>query len=61
MSKTLNDLLRELEQTQFYGSVELKYESGRITVARKAETIKLENSRPNHNRDNRGSNNERQR
>jgi hypothetical protein len=58
MSKTLNDLLRELEHTGFYGSVELKYESGRITIARKAETIKLNDSRPTHNRNNRGSNNE---
>jgi hypothetical protein len=55
MSKTLNDLLRELEQAGFYGSVELKYESGRITVARKAETIKLNDSRQDY-RNNRGKN-----
>jgi hypothetical protein len=55
MSKTLNDLLRELEQTGFYGSVELKYESGRITIARKAETIKLNDPRQDY-RNNRGKN-----
>jgi hypothetical protein len=55
MSKTLNDLLRELELAGFYGSVELRYENGRITIARKAETIKLIDSRPNYSRNNRGT------
>lgn len=61
MSTALTDFLRDLEQSRFYGSVELKYESGRITVAKKAETIKLTDSRPNHSRDHRGGNNEQQR
>ena len=54
MSSALGDFLRDLEQSGFYGSVELKYENGRITIARKSETIKLE-SRQNHCRNNRGN------
>jgi hypothetical protein len=41
MSNSLGDFLHDLEQSGFYGSVELKYENGRITIARKSETIKL--------------------
>ena len=55
MNSTLTDFLRDLEQSGFYGSVELKYENGRLTLARKSETIKLD-SRHNHYRNNRGSN-----
>jgi hypothetical protein len=51
----VSDFLRKLEESSFYGSVELKYENGRITIARKSETIKLD-SRENNYRDNRGSN-----
>ena len=58
MSTTLGDFLRDLEQSGFYGSVELKYENGRITIARKSETIKLE-SRQSNSRNNRGTNAER--
>ena len=54
MSNTLTNFLRDLEQSGFYGSVELKYENGRITVARKRKTIKLD-SRQNHYRNNRGN------
>jgi hypothetical protein len=55
MNNALADFLRDLEQSGFYGSVELKYENGRITIARKNETIKLE-SRQNHYRNSRGTN-----
>ena len=55
MNLKLTDFLRELEQSGFFGSVELKYENGRITIARKSETIKLD-SRQISYRDNRGSN-----
>jgi hypothetical protein len=55
MSNTLTDFLRDLEQSGFYGSVELKYENGRLTLARKSETIKLD-SHQNHYRNNRGTN-----
>lgn len=36
----LAQLLRELEQARFYGSLELKYEAGRIVLIRKSETLK---------------------
>ena len=52
---TLPDFLRELEQSGFYGSVELKYENGRITIARKNETIKFDPLQTDR-RDNRGKN-----
>jgi hypothetical protein len=56
----LSDVLRELEESGFYGTIELKFEDGRLTIARKSETIKLE-SRQNHCRNNRGTNVERNR
>jgi hypothetical protein len=55
VGNTLIDFLRDLEETGFYGSVELKYEKGRLTVARKSETIKLD-SRQSNCRNNRGTN-----
>jgi hypothetical protein len=55
MSSTLGDFLRDLEESGFYGSVELKYENGRLTVARKSETIKLDSRETNY-RNNRGIN-----
>jgi hypothetical protein len=51
----LANFLRDLEQSGFYGSLELKFENGRITVARKSETIKLDSRQPNC-RNNRGNN-----
>lgn len=38
---TVTELLRNLEQTRFYGSVELKYEAGRVVLVRKSESLKL--------------------
>jgi hypothetical protein len=35
----VNDLLRSLEQSRFFGTVELKHEAGRV-VLRKTETMK---------------------
>ena len=49
------ELLRDLEQTRFYGSLELKFENGRVVLVRKTETIK-----PSDCRDNRGNENEHQ-
>ena len=46
--------IEQLERQEFYGSVELKFEAGRIVLIRKTETIK-----PNDHRNNRGANNER--
>lgn len=56
MSSALGDFLRDLEQSGFYGSVELKYENGRLTVARKSETIKFD-PRQSDCRNNRGTSN----
>jgi hypothetical protein len=36
----LVQLLRQLEQSRFYGSVELKYEAGHVVLIRKSETLK---------------------
>ncbi len=38
--QTLHQLLRELEQGRFYGSLEVKFEAGHIVLLRKTETIK---------------------
>lgn len=51
MTRTeIKDLIDELERGRFYGSLELKFEGGRVVLLRKVETIK-----PKANRDNRGA------
>lgn len=42
-------ILCDLERNRFYGSLELKFESGQVVLLRKTETIK-----PRNFRDNRG-------
>ncbi|MGE4466051.1 hypothetical protein [Sphaerochaeta sp.] len=37
----LNEMLKEMFQTNFYGSVEVKFEAGRVTIIRKTESVKL--------------------
>ncbi len=49
----IEKLLTELEHERFYGAVELKFESGRVVLIRKTETIK-----PQDYRNNRGEHNE---
>jgi len=49
----MQEVLRQLEQGRFYGSLEIKFEGGRVVLVRKTETIK-----PSNCRDNRGKNNE---
>ena len=49
-------MLRQLEAEHFYGSVELKYEAGRVVLIRKSETLKP--TEPNHG-NNRSSTHER--
>lgn len=44
-------LLSELEKAKFYGSLELKFESGEVVLIRKSESIK-----PFTHRSTRGSN-----
>ena len=36
----LLQLLRQLEQSHFYGSLEVRFEAGHVTVIRKTESIK---------------------
>ncbi len=47
------EILRELERNRFYGSLEIKFEAGRVVLIRKTETIK-----PQDCRNNRGKYNE---
>ena len=46
-------MIRELDRNRFYGSLEIKFESGRVVLVRKTETIK-----PSSYRENRGEHNE---
>jgi hypothetical protein len=39
MSELLQ-LLKQLEQSRFYGSLEVKIEAGRVVLIRKTETLK---------------------
>jgi hypothetical protein len=55
INTSLVDFLQALQNSGFYGSVELKYENGRLTIARKTETLKLEDNQ-NQRRNNRGNN-----
>lgn len=36
----LTELLRQLEQSRFYGSLEVRFEAGHVTVIKKTESIK---------------------
>jgi hypothetical protein len=48
--REIEKLIEDLERTRFFGSLELKFEAGRVVLVRKTETIK-----PTDCRDNRGS------
>ena len=37
----LYEILREIFDSNFYGSLEVKFEAGKVTVIRKTESIKL--------------------
>lgn len=39
--KKLFELIRLLMDTKFYGSLEIKFEAGKIVVCKKEESIKL--------------------
>lgn len=49
LDPTIELLLAEAERNRFYGTIELKFEAGRLVIARRSETIK-----PSGGRDNRG-------
>jgi hypothetical protein len=55
MNEALN-LLRQLADSRFYGSVEIKFEAGRITIVRKTESIKFEQHSSQIHRASRGTN-----
>ena len=38
--RELSELLRELEAARFFGSLELKFESGHVVLLKKTETLK---------------------
>ena len=40
MTQNIPELINDLEQSRFYGSLELKYEDGRLVLIRKSETLK---------------------
>ena len=40
MDSAVELLLREYERDKLFGSVEIKYESGRVVLIKKSETIK---------------------
>ncbi len=46
---SVDQLLTELERQRFYGSLEIKFEAGKVVLLRKTETIKptVENCRTN--------------
>ncbi len=55
--QSLDQLLAELQRQRFYGSVEVKFEAGKVVLLRKTETIKpvaddcRDNRRKYHERD----------
>ena len=46
-----HDILTDLMQSQFYGSLEIKFEAGRVVLIKKTETFKPNNDQ----RSNRGN------
>ncbi len=38
--KELLPLLREAEESGYFGSIELKYEAGRVVIIKRSETLK---------------------
>ncbi len=53
---SINSLLDQLQRRTFFGSIELKFERGRVVLIRQVETIKPP---PETHRDNRGGEDER--
>ena len=37
----LYEMLRKIFESEFYGSLEVKFEAGKVTIIRKTESIKL--------------------
>lgn len=49
MTHEIRELTAELERSRFYGSLELKYEDGRLVLIRKTETFKPPMEHPTGN------------
>jgi hypothetical protein len=47
---TATEIVRELESIRFYGSLEIKFEAGRVVLLKKTETIKPDDERQRNNR-----------
>jgi len=54
MTRQVISVLDDLEHSRFYGSLEMKFEAGKLVLLRKTETIKPENM---GNRNTRGDDN----
>ncbi len=55
----LTQLLRQLEAARFYGSLEVKFEAGKVTLIRRTETINPRaRDASNRHREDRGQINE---
>lgn len=37
----LYEILREMFQNQYYGSIEVKFEAGKVTIVKKTQSIKI--------------------
>jgi hypothetical protein len=49
VTQEISELARELGKSRFYGSLELKYEDGRLVLIRKTETFKPPMEKPTGN------------
>ena len=53
MTSDVTQLIAELMSQRFYGSLEIKFEAGRVVLLKKIETVKptesMTNTRPNPN------------
>lgn len=37
----LYEIMREMFQSQYYGSLEVKFEAGKVTIVKKTESLKI--------------------
>lgn len=52
MNKVI-EILRQLESSRFWGKLEVEMRDGEVTILRKSETLKVENTRMVNTRDDR--------
>jgi hypothetical protein len=53
-TNSVEELIRDLQRQSFFGTVEIKFESGRVVLLKKIETIKPTDWRDNRGRTNGG-------